>query len=229
MISMNNINKTYKSGTIYVEALKNIDLDIKDGEFISIIGHSGSGKSTLMNLLGGLDTPTKGSYILNNVLFNTNNENELAEIRNKQIGFVFQTFNLLPRQSALRNVELPLIYAGISGKERKIKAINSLEIVGLSDRAMHKPNEMSGGEKQRVAIARALINDPSIILADEPTGNLDSKTTHEILDLLEELNKLGKTVIIITHEEDVASRTNRMITLKDGKIISDKKVGNENI
>ncbi len=224
MISMRNIAKTYKTGHIYVEALKNINLDINDGEFISIIGHSGSGKSTLMNLLGGLDTPSMGIYMLNEVSFDTNNENTLAEIRNKLIGFVFQTFNLLPRQSALKNVELPLIYAGVSGKKRKEMAINALKIVGLEKRANHKPNEMSGGEKQRVAIARALITDPSIILADEPTGNLDSKTTHEILDLLKKLNDNGKTVIIITHEEDVANRTDRIITLMDGEIISDKKV-----
>jgi len=224
MIELVNANKIYATGKFSVHALKDINLNIKQGEFISIIGHSGSGKSTLMNILGGLDTLTNGIYTLDQQVFIDQKPDTLAEIRNERIGFVFQTFNLLPRTSALKNVELPLLYSGVSKKERKERSHKALTSVGLSDRVNHKPNELSGGQKQRVAIARALVNEPSIILADEPTGNLDSKTTEDILELFKELNRMGKTIIIITHEDNVAETANRMITLKDGIIISDQVV-----
>ncbi len=224
MIELVNANKIYTTGKFSVHALKDINLNIKPGEFISIIGHSGSGKSTLMNILGGLDTLTNGIYTLDQQVFIDQKPDTLAEIRNERIGFVFQTFNLLPRTSALKNVELPLLYSGVSKKQRKERAHKALASVGLSDRVNHKPNELSGGQKQRVAIARALVNEPSIILADEPTGNLDSKTTEDILELFKELNRMGKTIIIITHEDNVAETANRMITLKDGIIISDQVV-----
>ncbi|HKL42798.1 MAG TPA: ABC transporter ATP-binding protein [Clostridia bacterium] len=224
MIELVNANKIYTTGKFSVHALKDINLNIKPGEFISIIGHSGSGKSTLMNILGGLDTLTNGIYTLDQQVFIDQKPDTLAEIRNERIGFVFQTFNLLPRTSALKNVELPLLYSGVSKKERKERSHKALTSVGLSDRVNHKPNELSGGQKQRVAIARALVNEPSIILADEPTGNLDSKTTEDILELFKELNRMGKTIIIITHEDNVAETANRMITLKDGIIISDQVV-----
>jgi len=224
MIELVNANKIYTTGKFSVHALKDINLSIKQGEFISIIGHSGSGKSTLMNILGGLDTLTNGIYTLDQQVFIDQKPDTLAEIRNERIGFVFQTFNLLPRTSALKNVELPLLYSGVSKKERKERSHKALTSVGLSDRVNHKPNELSGGQKQRVAIARALVNEPSIILADEPTGNLDSKTTEDILELFKELNRMGKTIIIITHEDNVAETANRMITLKDGIIISDQVV-----
>jgi len=224
MIELVNANKIYTTGKFSVHALKDINLNIKPGEFISIIGHSGSGKSTLMNILGGLDTLTNGIYTLDQQVFIDQKPDTLAEIRNERIGFVFQTFNLLPRTSALKNVELPLLYSGVSKKERKERSHKALTSVGLSDRVNHKPNELSGGQKQRVAMARALVNEPSIILADEPTGNLDSKTTEDILELFKELNRMGKTIIIITHEDNVAETANRMITLKDGIIISDQVV-----
>jgi len=224
MIELVNANKIYTTGKFSVHALKDINLNIKPGEFISIIGHSGSGKSTLMNILGGLDTLTNGIYTLDQQVFIDQKPDTLAEIRNERIGFVFQTFNLLPRTSALKNVELPLLYSGVSKKQRKERSHKALASVGLSDRVNHKPNELSGGQKQRVAIARALVNEPSIILADEPTGNLDSKTTEDILELFKELNRMGKTIIIITHEDNVAETANRMITLKDGIIISDQVV-----
>jgi putative ABC transport system ATP-binding protein len=224
MIELVNANKIYTTGKFSVHALKDINLSIKQGEFISIIGHSGSGKSTLMNILGGLDTLTNGIYTLDQQVFIDQKPGTLAEIRNERIGFVFQTFNLLPRTSALKNVELPLLYSGVSKKQRKERSLKALDSVGLADRINHKPNELSGGQKQRVAIARALVNEPSIILADEPTGNLDSKTTEDILELFKELNRLGKTIIIITHEDNVAETANRMITLKDGIVINDQAV-----
>src|SRR6056297_2014404 len=224
MIELVNANKIYTTGKFSVHALKDINLNIKPGEFISIIGHSGSGKSTLMNILGGLDTLTNGIYTLDQQVFIDQKPDTLAEIRNERIGFVFQTFNLLPRTSALKNVELPLLYSGVSKTQRKERSLKALASVGLGDRVNHKPNELSGGQKQRVAIARALVNEPSIILADEPTGNLDSKTTEDILELFKELNRMGKTIIIITHEDNVAETANRMITLKDGIIISDQVV-----
>jgi putative ABC transport system ATP-binding protein len=224
MIELVNANKIYTTGKFSVHALKDINLNIRQGEFISIIGHSGSGKSTLMNILGGLDTLSNGIYTLDQQVFIDQKPDTLAEIRNERIGFVFQTFNLLPRTSALKNVELPLLYSGVSKKQRKERSLKALDSVGLADRVNHKPNELSGGQKQRVAIARALVNEPSIILADEPTGNLDSKTTEDILELFKELNRLGKTIIIITHEDNVAETANRMITLKDGIVISDKAV-----
>lgn len=224
MIELINANKIYTTGKFSVHALKDINLSIKQGEFISIIGHSGSGKSTLMNILGGLDTLTNGIYTLDQQVFINQKPDTLAEIRNERIGFVFQTFNLLPRTSALKNVELPLLYSGVSKKQRKERSLKALDSVGLADRVNHKPNELSGGQKQRVAIARALVNEPSIILADEPTGNLDSKTTEDILELFKELNRLGKTIIIITHEDNVAETANRMITLKDGIVINDQAV-----
>ena len=203
-------------------ALKSISIDIDKGEYVAFMGPSGSGKSTLMNIIGCLDTPTTGTYILNENDVSDLTENELAEIRNKEIGFVFQTFNLLPRASALENVALPLIYEGYSSSEREEKALNALAGVGLEDRAHHKPNELSGGQRQRVAIARALVNDPSIILADEPTGNLDSKTSYDIMDLFQELHDKGNTIIMVTHEEDIAEYSHRIIRLRDGLIESDK-------
>lgn len=221
VIHLENIVKNYKVGTEIVEALRSVSLIIRKNEFVSIMGPSGSGKSTLMNILGCLDTPTRGSYLLNGEDVSKMDDNSLAEIRNRQIGFVFQTFNLLPRSTALENVMLPLIYAGISKVQRIDRATRSLEDVKLSDRMAHKPNELSGGQRQRVAIARALVNKPAIILADEPTGNLDSKTSIEILGLLEEIHRMGNTVIIVTHEEDIAKYTHRIIRLMDGQIFSD--------
>ena len=222
VIRLDRIVKNYKIGTIIVEALRSVSLVIKKSEFVALMGPSGSGKSTLMNILGCLDTPTSGSYFLNGEDVSKMDDNSLAEIRNRQIGFVFQTFNLLPRSTALENVMLPLIYAGV-GKGRRIElAQRTLEEVNLGDRIAHKPNELSGGQRQRVAIARALVNHPSIILADEPTGNLDSKTSIEILGLLEEIHKMGNTVIIVTHEEDIAQHAHRIIRLMDGKISSDE-------
>jgi putative ABC transport system ATP-binding protein len=194
---------------------------INRGEYVAFMGPSGSGKSTLMNILGCLDTPTGGSYVLNGKVVSALNDNELAEIRNKEIGFVFQTFNLLARNTSLDNVALPLVYAGFSKKERNEKAIQSLTNVGLADRMDHKPNELSGGQRQRVAIARALVNNPSIILADEPTGNLDTKTSYEIMELIEDIHQKGNTVIVVTHEEDIARRAKRIIRLRDGVIESD--------
>lgn len=223
IIRLDKIVKTYKIGTILVEALREVSLVIHKNEFVALMGPSGSGKSTLMNILGCLDTPTSGSYFLGGEDVSKMDDNSLAEIRNRQIGFVFQTFNLLPRSTALENVMLPLIYSGISKQKRIELAKKTLEEVKLTDRMAHKPNELSGGQRQRVAIARALVNNPSIILADEPTGNLDSKTSVEILGLMEEIHKMGNTVIIVTHEEDIAQHAHRIIRLMDGRIHLDEQ------
>jgi len=221
IIRLENIVKNYKVGTVIVEALRSVSLVIRKNEFVAIMGPSGSGKSTLMNVLGCLDTATSGSYFLNGEDVSKMDDNSLAEIRNRQIGFVFQTFNLLPRSTALENVMLPLIYSGMNKANRIEKASRVLEEVKLTDRITHKPNELSGGQRQRVAIARALVNNPAIILADEPTGNLDSKTSVEILGLLEEIHRIGNTVIVVTHEEDIAKHCHRIIRLMDGEIGSD--------
>ncbi len=214
-------------GAEIVEALKTVSLDIAKNEYVALMGPSGSGKSTLMNLLGCLDSPTSGEYWLNGTEVSTMDDGELAEVRNKEIGFVFQTFNLMPRLSALENVALPLVYAGIGREERLAKARKVLESVGLGDRVNHKPNELSGGQRQRVAVARALVNDPAIILADEPTGNLDSKTSYEIMGLFEQIHKAGNTVILVTHEHDIALHAHRVVRLRDGLIESDEP--NDNI
>jgi putative ABC transport system ATP-binding protein len=218
IIETSEISKIYKMGNQTVEALKSITMEINRGEYVAFMGPSGSGKSTLMNIIGCLDTPTDGSYILNNNNVSDLTENELAEIRNKEIGFVFQTFNLLPRATALENVALPLIYAGYGKSEREEIAMKTLENVSLGDRAHHKPNELSGGQRQRVAIARALVNNPSIILADEPTGNLDSKTSYEIMDLFQQLHDAGNTIIMVTHEDDIAHYAHRIIRMRDGLV-----------
>jgi putative ABC transport system ATP-binding protein len=223
LISIKDLSKVYKLGEIEVPALKEINLSIKKNEYLSIMGPSGSGKSTLMNILGCLDVATDGDYVLNEENVSKLTDDELAAIRNKEIGFVFQTFNLLPRADALHNVELPLIYNGTPRTKRREMAKKALEDVGLGDRAHHKPNELSGGQRQRVAIARALINNPSIILADEPTGNLDSKTGEEIMEILTKLNEDGNTIILVTHEEYIAKHCNRVIRLLDGKVLSDEK------
>ncbi len=222
MISINNLVKNYKIGTIVVRALRSVSVDIKKNEYVAIMGPSGSGKSTLMNIIGCLDTPTDGSYILNGTDVSKLEDNQLAEIRNKEIGFVFQTFNLLPRYNAFENVMLPMVYAGKSKAERIARAEEVVESVGLSDRALHKPNELSGGQKQRVAVARALVNNPSIILADEPTGNLDSKTSVDIMNLFDDIHKKGNTIILVTHEEDIARHAHRILRLRDGEIESDE-------
>ena len=222
LIEIEDLRKVYQMGTEQVEALKSVSLKIQKNEFVALMGPSGSGKSTLMNLLGCLDTPTKGNYLLNNKKVSLMFDGELAEIRNKEIGFVFQTFNLLPRLSALENVALPLVYSGDSKKKREEKALRALDMVNLSDRVYHKPNELSGGQRQRVAIARALVNNPSIILADEPTGNLDTKTSVEIMRIFEEIHQLGNTVILVTHEPDIAQHAHRIIKLRDGLIESDE-------
>lgn len=224
MLSVKNLKKVYGIGDISVNALNGIDFTIVEGEYVSIIGPSGSGKSTLMNILGCLDKATEGEYILDNHPIQNLSQKELAVIRNKKIGFVFQSYNLLPKLTALRNVELSMIYAGVPREERKKRAIDTLTKVGLADRIHHKPTELSGGQKQRVAIARALVNNPSIILADEPTGNLDTESTHEILKLFNKLNAEGKTIIIVTHEHDVAQETKRTLNFRDGLLISDLEV-----
>jgi len=221
VIETNDIKKTYKMGMEEVRALKSVSISIERGEYVAFMGPSGSGKSTLMNIIGCLDTPTAGTYILNTKDVSDMSENELAEIRNKEIGFVFQTFNLLPRATCLENVALPLIYAGYNKSDREDKAFMALKSVGLEDRVHHKPNELSGGQRQRVAIARALVNDPSIILADEPTGNLDSKTSHDIMGLFHELHQKGNTIIMVTHEDDIAHFAHRIIRLRDGLVESD--------
>ena len=222
VIKLIEIHRNFKVGTEIVRALRGIDLSINKNEFVALMGPSGSGKSTLMNLLGCLDTPTSGQYFLNGQDVSKLDDNNLAEIRNKEIGFVFQTFNLLPRSTALENVMLPLIYAGFNKVRRMERALEVLEDVQLTDRMKHRPNELSGGQRQRVAIARALVNNPSIILADEPTGNLDSKTSVEIMGLLEVIHKAGNTIIVVTHEEDIAQHTHRIIRLIDGKVASDE-------
>ncbi|PRY41108.1 putative ABC transport system ATP-binding protein [Spirosoma oryzae] len=222
IIETSQIAKRYVMGTEVVEALKSITIQIRKGEYVAFMGPSGSGKSTLMNIVGCLDTPTSGQYILNNQDVSRMGENDLAEVRNKEIGFVFQTFNLLPRQTSLENVALPLIYAGYSKADRTEKAMQALKNVGLENRAHHRPNELSGGQRQRVAVARALVNDPSILLADEPTGNLDTKTSYEIMDLFDQIHSKGNTVIMVTHEEDIAEYAHRIIRLRDGLIETDR-------
>lgn len=226
IISMRNLGKIYKNGSIEVEALRNTNINIKKKEFVAIMGPSGSGKSTLMNIIGCLDKSTSGEYWLDAINISTLNEVELAKIRNLKIGFVFQSFNLLPRITALQNVELPMIYAGVSSKERRRRATDALERVGLEQRMHHKPNEMSGGQKQRVAIARALVNSPAIILADEPTGNLDSTSGEEIMTVFQDLNKEGVTIVLVTHEPDIAEHCKRVLKFRDGLLISDKEVIN---
>ena len=226
IIETHDIAKRYVMGSEVIEALKSITITIQKGEYVAFMGPSGSGKSTMMNIIGCLDTPTSGQYILNNQDVSGMGENELAEVRNKEIGFVFQTFNLLPRQSSLENVALPLIYAGLNKADRTEKAMLALQNVGLENRAGHKPNELSGGQRQRVAIARALVNDPSILLADEPTGNLDSKTSYEIMDLFDQIHSKGNTVIMVTHEEDIAEYAHRIVRLRDGLVETDRANAN---
>lgn len=221
VIEIKNIARHFKVGTELIKAIKSIDLTIEKNEFVALMGQSGSGKSTLMNILGCLDTPTNGSYILNNKIVSSLDDDNLATIRNKEIGFVFQTFNLLPRSTALENVMLPLVYSGIAKDERIKLATTALIKVGLEDRINHRPNELSGGQRQRVAVARALVNNPSIILADEPTGNLDSSTSIEIMKLFQDIHNNGNTVILVTHEEDIAQYAQRIVRLKDGEIESD--------
>jgi putative ABC transport system ATP-binding protein len=225
LIDVHGVKKIYEVGIQKIEALAGVDLTIERNEYLAIMGPSGSGKSTFMNILGCLDTPTEGTYILNDQEVSNLTDDELARIRNKEIGFVFQTFNLLPRATALQNVELPLIYGGVSSDARRKRAWEALDAVGLKERAVHRPNELSGGQRQRVAIARALVNRPSIILADEPTGNLDSKTGEEIMTILNEIHRAGNTIVIVTHEEYIAEHAKRIVRLLDGKIESDKKTG----
>jgi len=225
LIKIHDITKIYRMGDVQVQALRGVSLQLEEGELLSIMGPSGSGKSTMMNVLGCLDQPTSGEYYLDGVDVKALNDNALAEVRNRKIGFVFQTFNLLPRTTALQNVELPLIYRGIGGRERKQRTMEALEMVGLKDRIHHRPNELSGGQQQRVAIARALVTDPDIILADEPTGNLDSRSGSEIMAIFQRLNRqVGITVIFVTHDPDIAGHTRRIVHLRDGKIVADEPV-----
>ena len=222
LIKVRDLAKIYQIGTQEVQALRSVDLDIQKNEYVALMGPSGSGKSTLMNILGCLDTPTRGNYFLNGEDVSKKEDDELAEVRNREIGFVFQTFNLLPRYSSLENVALPLIYKGVGKAERLERAREVLAQVGLEDRMDHKPNELSGGQRQRVAVARAMVNKPSIILADEPTGNLDTKTSYEIMALLDDIHRLGNTIILVTHEEDIAQHAKRIVRLRDGKIEQDQ-------
>ncbi len=224
LIRLHGIQKMYQMGTEKVHALAGVDLEIEAGEYVAIMGPSGSGKSTMMNILGCLDTPTGGTYVLNERDVSHMTDDELATVRNEEIGFVFQTFNLLPRVDCLKNVALPLVYAGVSPRDRNERAAQVLTNVGLGDRLTHKPNELSGGQRQRVAVARALVNDPSILLADEPTGNLDSKTSEEIMLLFEELYRKGNTLLVVTHEEDIAQHARRIVRLRDGLVESDVRV-----
>ena len=223
LIQLTDLARLYEMGTETVHALRGVSVGIERGEYVAIMGPSGSGKSTLMNLIGCLDTPTSGRYELNGTDVSEMDDNQLAEVRNREIGFVFQTFNLLPRSNALRNVELPLIYAGVDSDTRRQMALDALTSVGLADRIHHKPNELSGGQRQRVAVARALVNNPSILLADEPTGNLDSKTGVEIMALFEELARRGNTIIVVTHEEEIARHARRILRIRDGLIASDER------
>ena len=225
MIKISNMSKIYKMGNNVVNALNNISINIGKHEFVAIIGPSGSGKSTLMNMLGCLDTPTSGMYILDGMEVSKLTDDQLAEIRNRKIGFIFQGFNLIQKLNALENVELPLVYQGTGSKERHLRSIKALETVGLGDRTHHRPNELSGGQQQRVAIARALVNDPPIILADEPTGNLDSKSGLEVMNTLKELHRQGNTIILITHDPNIATLARRIIRIQDGEIIEDREVG----
>lgn len=226
MIKISDLVKVYKQGSLEVTALKGINLFVDKGEFVSIMGSSGCGKSTFMNVLGCLDSPTSGSFVLDGIEVSKLGENQLAEIRNKKIGFIFQTFNLLPRLTSVENVELPMVYAGVKKSERRRIALDALDKVGLMSRAGHKPHELSGGQRQRVAVARSLVNSPSVLLADEPTGNLDSKSTFEVIDIFKKLNSEGTTIVMVTHEPDVAEHTKRIVTFKDGVVFSD--VINEN-
>lgn len=224
MIKVTNLTKTYDLGKISVTALKQIELYVKKGSFVSVMGPSGSGKSTFMNILGCLDRPTQGEYMLDGIEVSKLNDLELAGIRNKKIGFVFQTFNLLPRLSVLRNVELPMIYAGVKANKRKELAMEALTKVGLADRVLHRPNEISGGQKQRVAIARALVNNPAILLADEPTGNLDTRSGEEIMGIFQGLNKEGVTIVLVTHEAEIAEHSQRIVRFRDGYVVEDREV-----
>jgi len=225
LIRLHQISRRYQMGAETIHALRDVSLEIERGEYVAIMGPSGSGKSTLMNLIGCLDTPTGGEYELNGLQVSQMDDNQLAEIRNKEIGFIFQTYNLLPRSDALRNVELPLIYSGMPAEERRQVALETLRNVGLADRIHHRPNELSGGQRQRVAVARALVNRPSILLADEPTGNLDTRTGMEIMTLFGQLSRQGNTIIVVTHEEDVAKHARRILRIRDGQIASDEPQG----